>query len=97
MFMIALRDGYSDDRSRDVQRFVRERGGFVLMSTRTGPIIALPEPELAAVAKHPLVAHVGGVTLNPRGIAAERVARVFAENLSHQVSFPPPGDPAQPT
>ena len=97
MFMIALRGGYSDDRSRDVQRFVRAHGGFILMSTRTGPIIALPEPELAAVAKHPLVAHIGGVTLNPRGIAADRLARVFAENLGQQVIFPPSDDQAQPT
>lgn len=97
MFMIALRGGYSDDKSRDVQRFVREHGGLILMSTRTGPIVALPEPELAAVAKHPLVAHVGGVTLNPRGIAADRVARVFAENLAHQVIFPSPGDQDPPT
>lgn len=90
MFMIALKGGYSDGASRDVQRHVVERGGFILMSTRTGPIIALPEAEVAAVGKHPLVAFIGGVTLNPRGLAADRLARIFAQNLSRQVAFAPP-------
>jgi hypothetical protein len=97
MFMIGLRGGYSDEKSRDVQRCVREHGGFILMSTRTGPIVALPESELAAVEKHPAVGLIGGVTLNPRGIAADRLARVFAENLSRQVTLAPSGDQIPPT
>ena len=87
MFMIALEGGYSDEKSRDVQRHVREHGGFILMSTRTGPLVALPESELPAVSKHPLVDFIGGVTLNPRGFAADRLAHVFTENLSRQVKL----------
>ncbi|MEA2161252.1 MAG: hypothetical protein QOD66_3632 [Solirubrobacteraceae bacterium] len=92
MFMIALKDGYSDEKSRDVQRQVREHGGFILMSTRTGPLVALPEAALPRFAKHPLVSSVGAVTLNPRGFAADRLARVFAENLSRQVEFEASGE-----
>lgn len=97
MFMIALKGGYSDESSRDVQRCVREHGGFILMSTRTGPLVALPEQEVASVSKHPLVAFIGGVTLNPRGFAADRLARVFAENLSRQVTLEPAGGEIPPT
>lgn len=97
MFMIALEGGYSDEKSRDVQRFVHEHGGFILMSTRTGPLIALPEEELPIVAKHPLVSFIGGVTLNPRGFAADRLARVFAENLSRQVALEPLDEQTMPT
>jgi hypothetical protein len=31
------------------------------------------------------VGFIGGVTLNPRGYAAERLKQVFAENLSKQI------------
>jgi hypothetical protein len=90
MFMIALEGGYSDEKSRDVQRHVRERGGFILMATTTGPLVALPESEVAVVSKHPYVHFIGGVTLNPNGFAADRLTRIFAENLSRQVTFEAP-------
>jgi hypothetical protein len=93
MFMIALEAGCSDERSHAVQRFVRERGGLILMATRTGPLVALPEAEVAAVSKHADVKFVGAVTLNPRGFAADRLARIFAENLSKQVDFGTTVDP----
>ena len=96
MFMIALKGGYSDDKSREVQRYVRDHRGFILMSTRTGPLVALPEAEAPVISKHPVVSFIGGVTLNPHGFAADRLARVFAENLSRQVTFTPPGQPNSP-
>jgi hypothetical protein len=33
------------------------------------------------------VAFIGPVTLNPRGVAAEQLQRVFAENLSKQLDL----------
>jgi hypothetical protein len=85
MYMIAVRGGLTDETSRDLQRFVRQRGGFILMVTRTGPIVALEEGQAGALADHPLVEFVGPVQLNPRGFAAEQLERIFAENLSKQV------------
>ena len=41
MYLIAVRGGMSDERSRNLQRFVRHHEGFILMVTRTGPIVAL--------------------------------------------------------
>jgi hypothetical protein len=32
---------------------------------------------------------VGGITLNPKGYAAERLQRIFAENLSKQIEIKP--------
>lgn len=86
MYIIAQKGGYSPDTARDLIGLVRQCGGFVLMTTRTGPLIALDDTALPTVAKHPLVAFIGPVTLNPRGIAADRLQRIFAENLSKQIS-----------
>jgi hypothetical protein len=87
MWLIAVRGELTDGSSRELQRAVRERGGLILMVTRTGPIVALEDSEAAEVEKHPLVAFMGPVQLNPRGIAADRLQRVFAENLSRQIDL----------
>ncbi len=92
MYIVALRNGYSDESSRDVQRFVRQCQGFILMVTRTGPLVALDDSKVAAVSRHPLVGFVGPVTLNPRGVAAERLQRIFAENLSKQLEIQNSGE-----
>ena len=88
MFMVALKGGYSEEASREVQRLVRRCGGLILMVTRNGPLVALDNAQLPAVSKHPLVRFVGPVTLNPRGLAAKELQRIFAENLSKQLIDP---------
>jgi hypothetical protein len=87
MYIIALKGEYSEDTSREIQRHVRAHGGLIMMATRAGPIVALEDSDAKVVATHPLVAHMGPVTLNPRGFAADRLARVFAENLSRQIDI----------
>ncbi|HZP00763.1 MAG TPA: hypothetical protein VFD30_10755 [Terriglobia bacterium] len=87
MYIVALRNGYSEEASRDVQRLVRQCDGYILMVTRTGPLIALDDSKAGVISKHPLVGFMGPVTLNPRGIAAERLQRIFAENLSKQLEI----------
>jgi hypothetical protein len=96
MFMIALKGGYTNEASREVQMFVRKCGGFILMATRTGPLVALENSRLPAVAKHPLVKFIGPVTLNPRGVAAQELQRIFAENLSKQLNVTMDADAPQP-
>lgn len=94
MFIVALKGGFSQDASREVQRHVRAAGGLILMVTRSGPIIAIDDRKMSAIAGHPSVKMVGAVTLNPHGIAADRIQRIFAENLSKQLQIvrdPKPG------
>jgi hypothetical protein len=88
MFMIALKGKYNEEASREMQRFVRQCGGLILMVTRNGPLVALENTKLPAVAKHPMVRFIGPVTLNPRGLAAQELQRIFAENLSKQLIEP---------
>jgi hypothetical protein len=87
MYFVAFKEGYSESASRDVQRQVREHSGVILMVTRSGIIVGLDDSQTAAIAKLPEVGLVGGVTLNPRGFAAERLQRVFMENLSKQFTI----------
>lgn len=93
MYMITFKGGFSQDASREVQRHVRHLGGFILMVTRNGPIIAIDDSQSAAVHKHAAIEFMGAVSLNPRGRAAQELQRVFAENLSKQITLPAEGIP----
>lgn len=91
MYLIVLQGGYREDSSRDIQRLVCQEGGLILMVTRSGPIVALDDQRASKVSRHPLVKFMGGVTLNPHGLASDRLVRIFAQNLSQQVSIQTPG------
>lgn len=96
MYLITVRGGLDDSKSRDLQRFVRQADGFILMVTRAGPIVALDEGRYSLVSGHPLVEFMGPVELNPRGFAAQQLQQIMADNLSKQVEIVEPvgGDPA---
>ena len=87
MYFVTFRDQFNEQTSREIQQLVHDRGGYILMVTRTGQVIIIDDSQSPMVAKHPSVKSVGGVTLNPRGVAAERLQRVFAENLSKQIDL----------
>jgi len=91
-YIITQNGEYSLDSSRELQLFVRQRGGYILMVTRTGPIILIDDSQAHALAGHPLVGFIGPVTLNPRGVAADILQRIFAENLSKQLEVEMSGD-----
>jgi hypothetical protein len=92
MYMIAMKGTVTEDSSRELQRFVRKCGGFILMSTQSGPLVALSEEQAAAVGSHPLVGFMGPVHLNPRGLAAGHLQQIFAENLEKQLIIEEHGD-----
>ena len=96
MYLITVHGGLDDAKSRDLQRFVRQADGFILMVTRAGPIVALDEGRYSLVSGHPLVEFMGPVELNPRGFAAQQLQQIMADNLSKQVEIVEPvgGDPA---
>jgi hypothetical protein len=87
MWFIAQKGEVTDDTSRELTRAVREQGGLILMMTRTGPLVALDDDAAPLVERHPLVGLMGPVSLNPRGLAAERLQHIFAENLSKQLDL----------
>jgi hypothetical protein len=77
----------TESTSAELQRFVRERGGLILMVTKRGPLIMLDDEEAPAVEQHPLVEFMGPVQLNGRGYAADRLQQIFMENLSKQIDL----------
>jgi len=85
MYMVAFNGGFSQDASRSVQHHIRKLNGFTLMVMKTGIIAAFDDGLVLAVQAHPSVKLVGGVTLSPHGYAADRLQRIFAENLSKQL------------
>jgi hypothetical protein len=85
MYMVAFNGEFSQATSRAVQHHVRKCNGFTLMVMKTGIIAAFDDSLVPTVQSHPGVKLVGGVTLNPQGYAAERLQRIFAENLSKQI------------
>jgi hypothetical protein len=87
MYIVAFNGEFTQEKSRDVQHRVKDRGGFILMVAKTGVIVAMDDSQVPAVEQHPAVSLVGGVTLNPRGYAADRLQRIFAENLSKQLEI----------
>jgi hypothetical protein len=87
MFLVALKPNFSRETSRDVQHLVKKHGGFILMVTRSGPIVALDDSKVGAVSAHSEVRMVGGVSLNPQGLATDRLQRIFTQNLSKQVAI----------
>lgn len=89
MYLMIGRGANEADRSRELQLAVRERGGFILMVTPNGPIVALTDDEAEAFKRHALVESVHPITLNPRGFAADRLHAIFAENLRHQLQPAP--------
>lgn len=85
MYMVAFNGDFSPETSRDVQHHIRKCNGFTLMVMKTGIIAAFDDGLVTVVQSHPSVKLVGGVTLSPRGYAADRLQRIFAENLSKQL------------
>jgi hypothetical protein len=87
MYLVAFNGEFSQDMSRGVQHRVRECGGIILMVMKTGLIAAVDDSKIGAIQQHPDVQLVGGVNLSPRGFAADRLQRIFAENVSKQLDF----------
>jgi hypothetical protein len=95
MYMVAFKGDFSDVVSRSVQQRVRQSNGVTLMVMKTGIIAAFDDALVPAIQSHPDVKLVGGVTLNPQGFAAERLQRIFAENLSKQIEVGHESGPAK--
>jgi len=89
MYMVAFNGEFSQAMSRDVQHHIRKLNGVTLMVMKTGIIGAFDDSVAPFVQAHPSVKLVGGVTLSPHGYAADRLQRIFAENLAKQIEVKP--------
>lgn len=87
MYFVSYKSGFTQQTSHSIQQLVHDRGGFILMVTRTGQVIALDDAEAPKIGAHPEVKCIGGVTLNPHGAAAQRLQQIFADNLAKQVDL----------
>lgn len=101
IFLVSLRSSHCDsDAVRDdLAQAIHGVGGFVLMAAGSEALIAaFDELHLPLLQKHEAVAFCGGLCLNPRGAAADKLRRLFAANVAAQLGAPPAaGDTYTPT
>jgi hypothetical protein len=70
---------------KSVAVYIRSLNGLILMATRQGAIVAAFDDSLRdLVKKYRGVEFIGGVTLDPRGAAAQELHRIFVEHLGLQ-------------
>lgn len=87
-YLVHLQDDAQDDEARaDVAESISNIGGFILMALSTGAlIVAFDECHLSLVKSHRHVEFCGGVTLDPRGQAANQLRKFFAQNIAAQMA-----------
>ena len=88
MYLINLQaDCAGDDDVRaGVAEEVARIGGFVLMATSTGALIAaFDECHVPRFQALPAVDFCGGITLDPNGAAADKIRNFFAANVARQL------------
>lgn len=62
-------------------------GGFVLMATSGGSLIAaFDETWQTRIERHRAVKFCGGIQLDPNGEAADRLRKLFAHNVAQQLA-----------
>jgi hypothetical protein len=93
MYFAQYRGAYDEGKSRALMIDVSALGGFVLMATKGGLIVAVDDADIPKVQNHAFVELAHPVTLNPRGLAAARLQQIFSENIQRQLSAvaPSPG------
>ncbi len=86
MFLIHPRDPEDEQTRENIAEFIAQRGGFILMATSLGSIIAaFDEMHLESVKNYYLVEFAGGVTLNPNAPGTAALQRMFAQNVAAQL------------
>ncbi|MBL8058498.1 MAG: hypothetical protein JNK29_17475 [Anaerolineales bacterium] len=98
MYLIQPKDREADQARETIAEYIAQRGGFILMATSYGSLIAaFDDRHLEAVKAHYLVEFASGVTLNLNAPGAEALRQLFAENVAAQLverGLTQPGRPA---
>jgi hypothetical protein len=86
MFLIHPRDRDSEDAREEIATFIAQRGGFILMATSWGSLIAtFDDAYLEAVKHHARVDFAGGVSIDPSAPGAAALRQLFARNVAAQL------------
>ena len=86
MFLVHPKNTEDDDACEQIAQFIAQRGGFVLMATSHGSIIAaFEEGYLEALKASVFVEFASGVTFDPGAPGASALQQVFAQNIAAQL------------
>lgn len=98
IYLLHLHDAHQGEDGRAaVADHVNQVGGFVLMATSAGSVVAaFDEQWVPALKRHQAVASCGAVTINPHGAAADRLRAMFAANVAAQLRDRGPATTARP-
>jgi hypothetical protein len=98
MYLVQPKDREDDGARETLAEYIAHRGGFILMATSYGSLIAAFDDQyLEAIKAHYLVEFASGVTLNLNAPGAEALRQMFAENVAAQLverGMTQPGRPA---
>ncbi|HMO47743.1 MAG TPA: hypothetical protein PKB14_17155 [Rubrivivax sp.] len=89
IFLVSLQTSrcHSDAVREDIAQMVHAVGGFVLMAAGSEALItAFDEQWLPLFRRHEAVAFCGGLSLDPRGSAANKLRHLFAANVAAQLA-----------
>jgi hypothetical protein len=89
IFLIALKAAaHDDDAVRDeLASLLHRLGGFVLMATASGALIAAFDDQWQPLfQRHAAVESCGALSLDPQGAAAAKLRHLFAANVAAQLA-----------
>jgi hypothetical protein len=76
-----------DDARAELAELTHRVGGFILMATNAGSLIAaFDEQWVPLFNRHRAVAFCGGVMLDPKGAAVKKLQQMFAANVAAQLA-----------
>ena len=86
MYLVQPKNLEDDSVREDLAGFIAQRGGFILMATSYGSLIAaFDEKYLDAVKQHHQVEFASGVNLDLNAPGAAALRQVFAQNVAAQL------------
>ena len=86
MFLIHPHDRESEGAREEIATFIAQRGGFILMATSYGSLVAaFDDAHLEAVKHHACVDFAAGVSLDPNAPGAAALRQLFARNVAAQL------------
>jgi hypothetical protein len=86
MFLVHPKNTEDEDAREQIAQFVAQRGGFILMATSHGSIIAaFEEGYLDALKANVFVEFASGLTFDPSAPGASALQQVFAQNIAAQL------------
>ena len=86
MFLVHPKNADDDEGREQIAQFVAERGGFILMATSHGSIIAaFDDTYLESLKASIYVEFASGLQFDPSAPGASALQQVFAQNIAAQL------------